>query len=481
MTKAQRYLEIVRRRGEDRKELKKVYRNMRNSNIYSGASPQQVAEDLQPLIDLQEQGMDIPALKQMIDTHLVPHLMKYDLPAFQSMFNAFPETGAELGAQIALTFNQGVTNWQVSPGGAMLEELCCQTMCRLFNLPPTADATFMLSGTYANQQALYMALHRKAEQHGFDLAEKGVIGFRDPSRLTVLVSEDAHFSIRHAVRMMGLGEQSLVKLDVDKNRRIDVKQLEKKLNQLQNKDVCCIVATTGTTSTGSVDPVLPLAPIAEKLGAWLHVDGAYGLAYSLVPGWKELYAGMEHADSLTWDPHKQLGIPIPNSILFVTQKENFNRMALYSHYFNRKEDEEPNPALKSIPSTRPFAALPLVTSLRYQGMKQVIQRLRAPLIAVKDLARYLEKQNDVELFHTPDTGIICFRMTPRDVPPDRLDHLQQYLFRTIMNEGKRSISMTQLDNKTLLRLVPISPAVTIDALMETVSDLRSLISDYLKE
>lgn len=454
---------------------------MKNRHIYSGASPQEVAEDLRPLIDFREQGMEAGALKQMIDKHLVPHLMNYDLPAFQSMFNAFPETGAEIGGQIALTYNQGVTNWQVSPGGAMLEELCCQSMCRLFNLPPTADATFMLSGTYANQQALYMALHRKAEQNGFDLAEKGILGFRDPSRLVVMVSEDAHFSLRHAVRMMGLGEQGLVKLDVDQNRRIDVTQLDEKLNRLQDKDVVCIVATAGTTSTGSVDPIAPLASTAERLGAWLHVDGAYGLAYSLVPGWHDLYTGLERADSITWDPHKQLGVPIPNSLLFVTRKEEFNRMALYSHYFNRKEDDEPNPALKSIPSTRPFAALPLVTSLRYQGMKQVIQRLRAPLIAVKELARYLGEQTDVELFHSPDTGILCFRMTPEGVPPDRLDDLQKYIFKTIMNKGKRSISMTRLAGKTLLRLVPISPAVTTHALMETVSDIRSLISGYLKE
>jgi L-2,4-diaminobutyrate decarboxylase len=454
---------------------------MRNRKIYSGASPQQVAADLQPLVDFQEQGMDAQTLKQMIEKHLVPHLMRYDLPTFQSMFNAFPEKGAEIGAQIALTYNQGVTNWQVSPGGALLEELCCQAMCRLFNLAPNADATIMLSGTYANQQALYMALHRKAERNGFDLAEKGLIGFDDPSRLTVLISEDAHFSLRHAVRMMGLGEQSLVKLEVDQNRRIDVKRLGEKLEELKDRDIFCIVATAGTTSTGSVDPIPPLVQISRKLGAWLHVDGAYGLAYSLVPGWEDLFIGLELADSVTWDPHKQLGVPIPNSLLFVADKRDFKRMALYSHYFNREEDQEPNPGLKSIPSTRPFAALPLVTSLRYQGMKQVIERLRVPLIAVRDLARYLEEQTDVELFHVPDTGILCFRMAPEDVPADRLDDLQRYIFRTIMNEGKRSISMTRLADKTLLRLVPISPVVTTQALLETVTAGRSHISDYLKE
>jgi len=264
-----------------------------NILIYSGAAPQQVAADLQPLVHFQEEGLSLKELKELIETHLVPHLLKYDRPGFQSMFNTFPEKGAETGAQIALAFNQGVTNWQVSPGGAMLEELCCKALCRLFNLSPNADATFMYSGTYANQEALYLALHRKAERCGFNFGKKGLMGFEDPSRLTVLTSEDAHFSIRHAVRMLGLGEQNLEVLEVDKNRRIDIKYLEKTVTQMQKtRDVFCIIATAGTTSTGSVDPVLPLVPICKRVGAWLHVDGAYGLAYSLVPGWKDLFAGI---------------------------------------------------------------------------------------------------------------------------------------------------------------------------------------------
>lgn len=141
--------------------------NMTNKNesfqIYSGASPDQVAKDLKFLVDFQDKGLSLDKLKKQIENKLVPHLMNYDRPEFQSLFNAFPEEGARFGAQIALDYNQDVTNWQVSPGGAMLEELCCQTLCRLFNLAPTSDATFMYCGTYANQQALYMALHSKAE------------------------------------------------------------------------------------------------------------------------------------------------------------------------------------------------------------------------------------------------------------------------------------------------------------------------------
>ena len=268
--------------------------------VFSGASPEQVAEDLKPLVDFAEEGIPLPALRQMLEKRLFPHLMNYDLPAFQSMFNIIPEEGAMLGGAFALRHNQGVTNWQVSPGGAMLEELCGRSLCRLFGLSQESDATFMYCGTYANLQALYLALHRQAETEGFDFKKEGLRGFKDPGRLAVLTSEDAHFSLKHAVRTLGIGEQGLIPLKVDKKRRIDIDGLEKKLGELEGKkDIFCVVVTAGTTSSGSVDPILPAARICQKSGIWLHVDGAYGFVYCLIPEWEHLYLGKEMADSLS--------------------------------------------------------------------------------------------------------------------------------------------------------------------------------------
>ncbi len=139
--------------------------------VHSGATPDQVAADLADLIRFEDDGMSLTDLENLIRQQLEPHFVRYDLPHFHSLFNAFLEPGAALGAEIALEWNQGVTNWQVSPGGAMLEELCCKALCRLFGLDQRADGTVMYCGTYANQQALYMALHRRAEERGFDLAE----------------------------------------------------------------------------------------------------------------------------------------------------------------------------------------------------------------------------------------------------------------------------------------------------------------------
>lgn len=450
------------------------------TRIHSGATPEQIKKDLKPLVDFQKEGISLDTLKELIETCLLPHLMQYDQSGFQSMFNAFPEKGAEFGAHIATVYNQGVTSWEVSPGGAVLEELCCKALCSLFGFSEKADATFMYSGTYANQEALYLALHWKAEQYKFDFGKKGLKGFnRD---VVVIASDDAHLSLQSTVRMLGLGDRGLITVGVDENRRIDIALLKETIKELQKmkKDIFCIVATAGTTSTGSVDPVLPIAAICKQINAWLHVDGAYGLAYKLVPEWSPLFSGVEQANSVCWDPHKQMCVPIPNSVLFVGDKKDFNRITVHSHYFNRKEDTRPNPGLKSPPTTRPFSALPLVTSLRYQGMKKVIERLHAPLQAVKTTAKALESDPVITVCHTPDTGILCFRVIPKGVPEPMVNHVQQYIFDTIMKEGKRSISLTQLDGKTVLRLVAISPAVTSKALLETISYAKGVARTYEK-
>jgi L-2,4-diaminobutyrate decarboxylase len=154
-------------------------------------------------------------------------------------------------------------------------------------------------------------------------------------------------------------------------------------------------------------------------------------------------------------------------------------MALHSDYFNRKGDVEPNPGLKSPPSTRPFSALPLVASLRHQGMAQVRQRLRAPLVAIRTVSEYLYRQPEIELLHHPDTGILCFRIAPEGLAKEQLDSLQDYIYGEIRRAGKRSISMTKVDGKTVLRLVAISPSVTDVALMETIEIARTLARGYV--
>jgi glutamate/tyrosine decarboxylase-like PLP-dependent enzyme len=255
---------------------------------------------------------------------------------------------------------------------------------------------------------------------------------------------------------------------------MDVTAARELLAARPERDLFCVVATAGTTSTGAVDPLPPLADLAAERGAWFHVDGAYGYAYRLVPAWAPLFAGHDRADSISWDPHKQLGAPIPSSLLFVRDGDEFRRMALYSDYFNRREDPVPNPGLKSPPSTRPLAALPVVTILRGKGMRRVVQELRAPLVAMRELAVALRAMPDVRVEHRPDTGILCFRVLPPGLAGEKADALQKWLCENILASGVRTISTTALDDRVVLRVAVVAPHVTTADLLHTVQMARRL-------
>ena len=108
----------------------------------------------------------------------------------------------------------------------------------------------------------------------------------------------------------------------------------------------------------------------------------------------------------------------------------------------------------------------------------MIERLRAPLEAVKTVYENLKTDPEIELCHKPDTGILCFRLMPSGFTESKLDNLQTYIFERIIREGRRSISSTRLDEKQVLRIVAISPGVTSEAIMETISIVKEMGKMY---
>jgi glutamate/tyrosine decarboxylase-like PLP-dependent enzyme len=110
----------------------------------------------------------------------------------------------------------------------------------------------------------------------------------------------------------------------------------------------------------------------------------------------------------------------------------------------------------------------------------LVERLRAPLEAIREAARRIEDEPGVELSLYPDTGILCFRVIPDDFQADSLDELQGHIYDRILNEGTRTVSKTRLGEDTVLRLVAISPSLTADDLMETVGHSRWIAGEYIR-
>ena len=175
-----------------------------------------------------------------------------------------------------------------------------------------------------------------------------------------------------------------------------------------------------------------------------------------------------------------MGIPIPSSLLFLNDGTNFERVNVYSNYFNRKEEEMPNPGLKSPPSTRPFSALPLVASIKTQGLHGLRKRLRSSINAVNDLAEFLIDDAEIEIMNEPDTGVICFRVQPVEIDKQDLCSLQEYVYKRTNLEGKRAISIATIKGKKVLRLVSVSPEVTVRALKSTILSIKEMAKKFVK-
>jgi glutamate/tyrosine decarboxylase-like PLP-dependent enzyme len=208
------------------------------------------------------------------------------------------------------------------------------------------------------------------------------------------------------------------------------------------------------------------------------VDGAYGLAYALVPEKAPLFSGLDQADTITWDPHKQMGVPIPSSVLFAREGTSFQAVSVHADYWNRADAPGPNPGLKSIPSTRPFAALPLVASIRHQGLRELANRLRKPLKAIEGFYEELFQVSDVELLHKPDTGVLCFRVKQPIMSEKEIDRLQEHICRTIGRKGRRVLSVTRMEGRPVLRVVAVTPEVTTGALVGTLSEALQIAGAF---
>ena len=157
---------------------------------------------------------------------------------------------------------------------------------------------------------------------------------------------------------------------------------------------------------------------------------------------------------------------------------HFKRMAIYSDYFNRKDEQQPDPGLKSPPSTRPLSALPVVTAIRHQGLTGLKQRLRKPLETVNACIKYIRAQQDLELMLTPDLGIFCVRLVPPGFPEAKLNALQKYLYDQVINERERSVSMTHVNGKCALRFLILTPEQDVNEIINTFDYLRRLARQF---
>src|SRR6266481_5017312 len=196
----------------------------------------------------------------------------------------------------------------MSPVAAVLEDVALSWLIELFGFPPDCGAALVTGATMANFTGLAAARHALLSRAGWDVENDGL--FRAPE-LTVVVGEEAHVTVRKALALLGLGRSRVTVVSADLQGRMQAD----KLPRLDERTIVCVQA--GNVNSGACDPIREICTLAARAGAWVHIDGAFGLWARVDPERAALVDGLELADSWATDAHKWLNVPYDCGIAFV--------------------------------------------------------------------------------------------------------------------------------------------------------------------
>jgi glutamate/tyrosine decarboxylase-like PLP-dependent enzyme len=208
---------------------------------------------------------------------------------------------------LATAWDQNSVMNEVTPALAAIENVSRRWLCELFGLPQGCAASFVTGATIANFTALAAARHKVLANVGWDVDKDGLIGAPD---LTIVVGEEAHPTLTKSLGLLGLGREHTVRVPVDGQGRM----LAAAVPPIDGPTIVCTQA--GNINTGAFDPVAEICRAVRPAGAWVHVDGAFGLWAAAVPGMRHLLAGIEDADSWATDAHKWLNVPYDSGVAF---------------------------------------------------------------------------------------------------------------------------------------------------------------------
>lgn len=399
---------------------------------------------------------------QLFQDVLAPATISVDHSKFLSFVPAAPTEASVLFDFVVGASNIYAGSWMEGAGAVFAENQALRWLADLAGLPGEAGGVFVSGGTIGNLSALIAARY-----HWRLLAQ----GRHDRVRGLIVASTGSHSSIASAARAM---DADIVKVVADERGRMDGDALRALIGDLPEEDrsrIFAIVATSGTTNAGVIDDLAGAGRIANELGVWYHIDGAYGGAALCSPTARPKFAGIERCDSFIVDPHKWLFAPFDCCALLYRNpsiaRAAHTQHAEYLDVLHRDgADHEWNPSDYAHHLSRRARGLPFWFSLATYGTDQYAKAVDITLQVTAGAADLIRAADHVELLVEPDLSVLVFRRigwTPQQY---------QAWSDNALLVGDAFVVPTTWNGETVLRFCFVNPLTTVDEAGEILDSLR---------
>ena len=390
---------------------------------------------------------------------LAPACISVDHPRFFSYVPAAPTEAAGLFDVAVSAANVYAGSWQEGAGAVFAENEALAWIARLAGLPVEAGGTFVSGGTAGNLSALIAARWAWRDR---------AAGRFDRERAVIVCSQAAHSSIAQAARAM---DADIAVVDVDGRGRMDGDRVRGALARMQSADrerICAVVATAGSTNAGVVDDLDGIGRAAREIGAWFHVDGAYGGAALCAPSRRHLFAGIETADSFIVDPHKWLFAPFDSCALLYRDpriaRAAHTQRAEYLDALHVRDEWNPSDYAHHL-SRRP-RGLPLWFSLATHGTRAYAEAVETTLRTTEEAAHLVASSAHLRLVMEPELSVVLFERVGWDA-----DRYQTWSD-AVLEAGLTFAVPTSWQGSPCLRLCIVNPETTPADVAMVLESLR---------
>ena len=325
---------------------------------------------------------------------------------------------------------------------------------QMLNYAPQASGLLVSGGSMANLLGLTVARNTNAD---IDIRTRGLPAAQRP--MTIYGSVEMHSSIQKAVELLGLGSEALRKVPVDDHYRIDTAILEKTIaeDRAGGRHPFCIVGNAGTVNTGAFDDLSRLAEIARREKMWFHVDGAFGALAAVSPDLRHLVVGMNTADSIAFDLHKWMYMPIEVGCVLVRSEESHRRaFSLTPEYLAHGGSRGLVAGSRwfsdyGLQLSRGFRALKVWMSLKEHGIKKYGRIIGQNVRQALYLAELIDREPELQRLAPVPLNIVCFRFRAPGLDEEQLNRLNREIMIQLHETGLAAPSYTTLNGRYAIR------------------------------